>query len=290
MDVSNRLPPVVVSIPSKPSSLTYEFFSNAKDYAKEELSLEIHHSGSLFKQGAEIGALSKGVLDMATVSPEDIAASLPQNKACQTLTRSYKFISWNHLNSYYDGFQGQQLLQEVEIALDIVIIGRIYRGVRHLIFPGNINVQTPADLREVALRIPEAAPWHKLAESLGARPQGAPIGKLKELLQRKQVDGHENTISTIEAYDLTDVTKTIVLSAHKVDILFVVVSRKKWKELSDKQQKALSAAVKRAREEHDNKLLQNEEIELRRLVDQGIVLRSPDIDAFKRYARSYYGI
>lgn len=304
MDPTTRQP-LIVSIPSSPQSLTFEFFKevnqnlampkkNAREgteeIAKAHLSLQIHHSASRCKQGAEIERLNKPQdpderVDIATVSPEDIASRLSKYA---DLTQSYRFKSETDLNRYYDTNLGQQFYRDVEDDLKIKIVGRIYRGTRHIIFPDYHQVQEPSDLAMIKLRVPEAAPWQKVAKSIGAIPFPTPMGQVKAKLLAKEADAHENTLPTIEAYDLWDCTRQVVFTAHKIDALFVAVDLRIWASMKEEDQKALSNAVGSAQKSHDDRLRKEEEEMKEKLVARGVVFISPDIRVFKDRARRYY--
>src|SRR5262245_65434342 len=74
-----------ISTPAVPDDwhvkMLYVFKDELAKSAPRRFDVQVHHSGTLFKQGTEIVAMQRGNLEMALVSLQDIARQLPDSSS-----------------------------------------------------------------------------------------------------------------------------------------------------------------------------------------------------------------
>jgi TRAP-type C4-dicarboxylate transport system substrate-binding protein len=68
------------------------------------LEVQVHHSGTLFRQGAEVVAMQRGNLEMALVSMQDISRQLPEYSI---FTAGYLIRDPRHLQKVWSGAIGE---------------------------------------------------------------------------------------------------------------------------------------------------------------------------------------
>ena len=112
------------------------------------LEVQVHHSGTLFKQGAEVVAMQRGNLEMALVSMQDIARQIPEYSI---FTAGYLIRDPRHLARVYAGPIGGEVRRRTAEAMGIELLQAVYLGTRQLGLRERRRVRTPADLAGVKL-------------------------------------------------------------------------------------------------------------------------------------------
>src|SRR3954453_23501964 len=76
-----------------------------------QLDVQIPYNGTLFAQGTEIEAMQRGNLEVAMISPQDVAALIPDYSI---FTSGYLMRDAGHLDAVYDGDIGKEYRDRVE--------------------------------------------------------------------------------------------------------------------------------------------------------------------------------
>ena len=133
----------------------------------DDATIEPYFGGTLFRQGTELVALQRGNLEMGNIAPQDISNQIPE---WSLLTSAYLFRDADHLRTFFDSDVGAEFKQMAEDQLGIHILGPTYFGTRQLGLRLDKQIQTPADLDGVKLRMPGDDAWQFLGAALGANP------------------------------------------------------------------------------------------------------------------------
>src|SRR5438477_5010258 len=235
--------PFRISTPGSPD----EWQSKALELFKKELNaaapgqfdVQIHYNGTLFAQGTEIEAMQRGNLEVAMVSPQDIASLIPEYSI---FTTGYLMHDPKHLDAVYDGMIGQEYAVRVEKDVQIHLVRSQYLGTRHVILRKSREVKTPADMAGVKLRMPGSETWQFLGEALGAKPTPLAFEEVYLAMQTGTVDGLENPLPDAEAAKFYEVSKQVVLTGHMVSNTFFAVAKTYWDGLSADQKTAVEKA------------------------------------------------
>ena len=95
-----------------------------------QFDVQIHYNGTLFGQGTEIEAMQRGNLEVGMVSPQDIAALIPEYSV---FTTGYLMRDPAHLDAVYDGDIGAEYKAKIEKDVGITLVKSQYLGTRHVI-------------------------------------------------------------------------------------------------------------------------------------------------------------
>src|SRR6266571_6886478 len=201
--------------------------------------VQVHHSGTLFRQGAEAVAMQRGNLEMALLSMQDIARQVPEYSI---FTAGYLIRDPDHLAKVYGGAIGGEASRRIAEAMGIQLLQAVYLGTRHVSLNQPRRVRTPADLAGVKLRMPGSKEWLFLGQALGASPTPLAFTEVYLGLKTGTIDGQDNPLPTLKSAKFYEVTRQIVLTGHLVDVLQLAMSAKTWNALSA----AHRAQVKRA--------------------------------------------
>jgi tripartite ATP-independent transporter DctP family solute receptor len=249
------------------------------------LEVQVHHSGTLFRQGAEVVAMQRGNLEIALVSMQDIARQIPEYSI---FTAGYLIRDPRHLAKVYGGPIGEEVRRRVADAMGIELLQAVYLGTRHVALRERRQVRTPSDLAGVKLRMPGSKEWLFLGQALGANPAPLAFTEVYLGLKTGTIDGQDNPLPTLKSAKFYEVTRQIVLTAHLVDVLQLAISGKTWNALSAKDKAAIkSAAAKAGRFNDENRVREEREL-LEFFRAQGIEIATPDVGAFRKTVQAAY--
>lgn len=136
-------------------------------------------------------------------------------------------------------------LQEINEKLisegGVRIIGRIYRGARHI--SSNFEVKSPADLENKPFRAVPLDLWVSMVKGFGATPTPVEVSELPTALMTGLVVGQENPLTMISANKLYEVQSHVALTGHMHSVLAVFVNEKAWQGLSEENRAAITKVL-----------------------------------------------
>ena len=160
-------------------------------------------------------------------------------------------------------------------------------GTRHI--TNNVRpIYTPADLKGLKIRVPQAQINIDTFKAFGANPVPMAFTELYLGLQQGVVDGQENPLSNIYASKFYEVQKYLSLSGHQFLIHMLMYSAKLWDKLPKDIQKVVlkcaqeAAVYQRQAVAYDDSRLKAE------LADKGMKINEVDLAAFKAAAEPLY--
>ena len=250
-----------------------------------DFALELHYGGTLFGQGTELVALQRGNLEMGNIAPQDIANQIP---AWSILTSAYLFRDPAHLMAFFASDAGDEMKAMAEEQLGIHILGPTFFGTRHVGLRPDRQINTPADMAGIRLRMPPGEAWQFLGEALGANPTAMAYAEVYTGLQTGAIDGQDNPLPNVENMKFYEVMSQIALTSHLVAFDLLTISLSAWNAMSAEQQAAFQAAADEAMAwsaaQH-----QAREAELADYFrSQGVAVYEPDVAAFRAYAQERY--
>ncbi|MGJ8570668.1 MAG: TRAP transporter substrate-binding protein [Hoeflea sp.] len=126
-------------------------------------------------------------------------------------------------------------LQEINEKLiaegGVRIIGRIYRGARHI--SSNFEVKSPADLKDKPFRAVPLDLWVSMVKGFGATPTPVEVSELPTALMTGLVVGQENPLTMISANKLYEVQSHVAMTGHMHSVLAVFINEDVWQGLSE---------------------------------------------------------
>jgi len=266
-----------ISTPAVPEDwhvkMLYVFRDELNKAAPGRFDVQVHHSGTLFRQGAEAVAIQRGNLEMALLSMQDIARQMPEYSI---FTAGYLIRDPEHLAKVYGGPIGEEVTRRIAEVLGIQLLQAVYLGTRQVSLAQPRSVRTPADLAGVKLRMPGSKEWLFLGQALGANPTPLAFTEVYLGLKTGTIDGQDNPLPTVKSAKFYEVTRQIVLTGHLVHALSAA-HRAQMKR----------AAAKAAGFNDENRVREEKElIEFFRA--QGIEITVPDVAAFRKTVQDAY--
>lgn len=246
------------------------------------------YNGTLFAQGTELEAISRGNLTMSIASAQELAQFFPEFSIFAT---GYVHQDAAHQVRVFNNPLMDPFKEKVENELGVKLLSIMYLGRRHVNLRqprSELDVKTPADLKGVNLRMPGTDAWQFLGKALGASPTPMAFAEVYTALSTGAVDGQDNPLPTVVDAKFYEVTKQIVLTSHLVDLNYIAFSKKVWDRLSNDQRLTVQRAADAAAAYGRLKQLEKENSLADFIRSQGVEIYTPDSAAFRKHVQSQY--
>ncbi len=246
------------------------------------------YNGTIFAQGTELDAISRGNLEMSITSAQELAQFFPE---FSIFTAGYVHQDAAHQVAVFNNPLMDPFKKTVENDLGVKLLSVMYLGRRQVNLrqtKDELTVKTPADLAGVNLRMPGTDAWQFLGKALGAAPTPMAFSEVYTALSTGAVDGQDNPLPTVVDAKFYEVTNQIVLTSHLVDLNYIAIGLGVWNSMTPEQQASVQAAADAAAESGRQKQLQKEENLLAFLTGKGMAVYEPDLAAFRKQVQTMY--
>lgn len=254
----------------------------------EFASYEPSYNATLFAQGTELEAISRGNLEMAITSAQELAQFFPEFSIFAT---GYVHQDAAHQVRVFNDPLMAPFKAKAEEELGVKLLSVMYLGKRHVNLRQSreeLDVQTPADLAGVNLRMPGTDAWQFLGAALGASPTPMAFSEVYTGLATGAVDGQDNPMPTVVDKKFYEVTKQIALTSHLVDLNYIAISKSVWDGMTAEQQVGVQAAADAAAAVGRLRQLDMEANLTSFLEENGVEVYSPDLAAFRNHVQAQY--
>ena len=246
------------------------------------------YNGTLFAQGTELEAISRGNLTMSIASAQEMAQFFPEFSIFAT---GYVHQDAAHQVRVFNDPLMDAFKAKAEEELGVKLLSVMYLGRRHVNLRqtrDELDVQTPADLAGVNLRMPGTDAWQFLGNALGASATPLAFSEVYTALSTGAVDGQDNPLPTVVDKKFYEVTKQIALTSHLVDLNYIAFSKEVWDGLSAEQQMTVQRAADAAAAYGRLKQLDKENNLADFIRSQGVEIYTPDLEAFRTHVQAQY--
>jgi tripartite ATP-independent transporter DctP family solute receptor len=250
-----------------------------------QIKVQCFDSGSLFKQEQELAAIKSGQADIANISAPWLTDGSPW---VSMFSAGYMFQSAEHMDKVMNGEIGKQVFERILKEQGVRPLGAEYFGVRQINLVEDRPIRTPADLRGVNLRMPNSDSWLFLGRALGANPTPISFSEIYMALQTKAVDGQENPLPASKNSKFYEVTKSVSITNHSVDAVYITINEAKWQSLTQQQKDWVMEGVNSTLKFCWDLLKKDESEVIQFYKDQGLKIYEADIGAFSKHVLDQY--
>ena len=246
------------------------------------------YNGTLFAQGTELEAISRGNLTMSIASAQELAQFFPEFSIFAT---GYVHQDAAHQVRVFNDPLMDPFKQKVEDELGVKLLSVMYLGRRHVNLRqprSEVDIQTPADLAGVNIRMPGTDAWQFLGAALGASPTPMAFTEVYTALSTGAVDGQDNPLPTVVDAKFYEVTEQIALTSHLVDLNYIAFSKETWDGLDEDQKITVQRAADAAAAVGRLKQLEKESNLAEFIRSQGVEIYTPDLEAFRTHVQEQY--
>ena len=211
-----------------------------KAATKDEVTVTVYPASQLggvaeMVDGVRMGSISMGHHDFASL------ARLVPEVAVFNAPFIYRDGAHALAATDPDASPALQAINEKLVAQGVRIIGRIYRGDRHI--SSNFPVKTPEDLAGKPFRAVPLELWVSMVKGFGAIPTPVEVAELPTALMTGVVVGQENPLTMIASNNLNEVQSHLSMTGHMRAVLAVFVNEEIWQGLSEEQRAAITKVL-----------------------------------------------
>ncbi|MCG7521443.1 TRAP transporter substrate-binding protein [Ruegeria sp. Ofav3-42] len=222
-----------------PLHKSMEFMADRVDELTDgDLKIRIFANAQLGTQRESMELMQNGSLDMARSNASELEAF---EESYGALNLPYIFTSDDHYFDVLSSDIGDDILAA---SAENGFIGLTYyvEGARS--FYANKEINSPADLEGMKIRVQPSPSAIRMVELLGGNPTPIAWGELYSALQQGVVDGAENNPMALTSARHGEVSKVYSNDGHTMIPSVVMISTQSWDDLTPEQQDALRTAAK----------------------------------------------
>jgi tripartite ATP-independent transporter DctP family solute receptor len=197
-----------------PAGTAYDILSQKfKEYVETRSNgrykIEIYSGATLGNDRVLTESIIAGTVDFAVLTASDMGNFA---KELEVQDLPFLFASWDEVFKFLKSDFVSDFYSITDSA-GIATLAFMPRGFRHAT-NNKGPITRPADFQGMKLRVVDSAIYVETFTALGANPQAMAWGEVYTALQQGTVDGHENTIVTINDYKINEVQKYLSKTGH----------------------------------------------------------------------------
>ncbi len=242
--------------------------------------IEVYPAASLGKENDINEALSLGTVDMIYTGSTFVGRV---HGPLAIPSAPFMLRDFDHFNAYANSDLFREMGEAFKGKSGHQIVSLTYYGRRMV--TSNEAIRSPADMKDMKLRVPPAPLFQMFTESVGANATPIAFSEVYLALSQGAVDGQENPLPTIQFKKFYEVQKYISLTGHIIDSLVTVVSGSRWNSLSDEDKAIFGEVLKEAAAKAGADILKAENELVAWFKDKGVtVIEDVDREAFREAA------
>lgn len=222
----------------------YEFARIVEERTEGRIRIQVFPSSELGSEREQMQAIQEGAIDFFRPN----TAAMPDFDVSEMalLGLPYIFSSREHMWRALNADVGQQILDAVqESGTRMIGLAYLDDGARH-VFTTDTPVERVADIRGLAIRVPENELFMEMVAAMGASPTPIAYAELYSALQTGVVDGAENTIAGYLTNSFYEPAPYLTLNRHMAPPGLIVASEITWNRLSEADRQIIREAARQA--------------------------------------------
>lgn len=159
-------------------------------------------------------------------------------------------------------------------------------GSRHMVT--NKPVYTPADLKGLKIRVPNARIQIEAMKEMGATPTPMPLAEVYPALTTGVIDGAENPIPVLYGQKHHEPAKYLILTGHLDNVTNITIGNKYYQKLPDNIKKALAETCEQAGDYMTRIILEAEKETIEKMKAEGVTVIEVDRALFRKASKNTY--
>ena len=252
--------------------------------SKGQISIELYPLAQLGSAAEMYQAVKSGAQQMVTSA---ISEFVPFWSELGTFDLPYLYRDQEHLEKVASRF-GSLIEQKAKAEkIGMRIMGMRIRPARQL--TARFPVNKLEDVKGLKIRVPQSPVSVALWKALGTIPTVLPGAEVYTALATGTIDAQENPFESIYMSKFYEQVKYCALTAHKMELVVVVVNNKWWKSLKTAQRKIIQDALDKSNVLANKLALENDEKYYQLLIKAGMKFTKPDLAPFREKAKTIWG-
>lgn len=208
-----------------------------------QVRINVFPNNQLGNDSDMLSQLRAGAIDFFMVSSVNVLSQMVPVSSIYGL--GFAFANDDMVHRALDGDLGKYLRGQFNkvglLAMDNIWSSG-FRQITNSVRP----ITSPADLRNLKIRVPVSPLWTSLFQHLGAAPASINFAEVYSSLQTKVVDAEENPLAIISIAKLYEVQKYCSMTNHMWDGFWCMSSQRAWNRLPEKLRPIIARHLNRA--------------------------------------------
>jgi tripartite ATP-independent transporter DctP family solute receptor len=244
--------------------------------------VDIYPNEQLGTEKECIEALQLGYLAMTKTSTAPMESFVPKMKIFGI---PYLFRDSEHYWKVLKGPIGKELLLAGQSK---GLRGLCYYDAGARSFYSKKEINSPADLKGLKIRVMNSVMSMKMIEAMGGSSTPIPYGELYTALDQGVVDAAENNPPSFYTSRHYEVCRCYTMDEHARLPDFLVISTRVWNNLSPEFQQMLQEAVDESVEYQRKIWTEAEEADMKKVQESGVNVIHPDKEPFRASVKSVW--
>ncbi len=161
------------------------------------------------------------------------------------LSLPYTFQDRDHFWTFANSDLAQEFLnQSSEIGLGVKGLYYGEEGFRHFFSAEDKPITSPADMKDMKIRVSNDPVMTAMVENLGATPSPVSMAEIYPSLQNGTIDGAEQPTVNYQSNSFDEVGPNLTLDGHTLGAMMTIISEESWNNLTENQQQVIAEAGK----------------------------------------------
>ncbi|MEK4384602.1 TRAP transporter substrate-binding protein DctP [Solibacillus sp. FSL W7-1464] len=269
---------------------TDHMWHQASEKFKEELesitggkmSVEIYPASQLGSEADMVQQVEAGSVDMAMITAAYLTSRTPEMAAWFA---PYLFETLEEANTAAQSDLGQQVLKKVE-GTGLKGLTYLFAGQRTIVTK-DAKINSTDDLNGLKLRVTPSPALQSFYRNAGAAPESLSLTEVYSALQTGVIDGMDMDLDATITNKYAEIAKYVAVTNHMVWPSTILTNEKKFNELSQDAQDAVTQAWKVASEYAVTTRAGQEEDFRKELEGQGMEVYDLDATVFKEQIEAF---
>jgi tripartite ATP-independent transporter DctP family solute receptor len=251
--------------------------------AKGEVTVTVYPNAKLGDERNLLESLKMGAVDMGIITGGPVINFLP---SFGVLDLPFLFSSPAHAYKVLDGPIGAGFFKDMEkLGWKGLAYGE--RGFRNLT-NSKRPVEKPEDVKGLKIRVMQNQIYIDSFTALGANAVPMAWTEALTALQQGTIDGQENPLNVIAAYNINESNKYLSITRHAYAPNVILMSARTWDKLSPEQRTIVAESAAEAAK-YNRDIDNGMEAEwLQALKDKGMQVSEPDLTLFRDAVQGVY--
>jgi tripartite ATP-independent transporter DctP family solute receptor len=259
------------------------FKENVEKRTGGEVTVSVYPNAALGDERNLLESLKMGTVDMGIITGGPVVNFLP---SFGVLDLPFLFSTPEHAYKVLDGPVGQGFMKDMEkLGWKCLAYGE--RGFRNLT-NNKRPVLKPEDMKDLRIRVMQNPIYIDSFTALGANAVPMAWTEALTALQQGTIDGQENPLNVIAAYNINESNKYLSITRHAYAPNIIVMSMRTWNKLTPEQQAIVQECATAAAKHNRDIDNENEAEWLQQLKDKGMEVAEPDLAAFREAVDGVY--
>ncbi|GHC32757.1 TRAP transporter substrate-binding protein [Aidingimonas halophila] len=271
---------LAIAIHVEPSHAMFKVGERLKETIEEETDGDY----SVTLLGTEVGG-ERDHLEGASNGEYNIAlgGSMPMTLYAEAFAAAdlpFVYGSSEEAREVYAGETGDLINERLIENGNMRLVALSARNPRNL--TSNFPVETPEDVEDVKMRVPEIAPWVQIWEEIGALPSPIAWPEVYTSLQTGVIEMQENPVDLIHAGKIYEVQDHINKTEHVYSFFHWLMNEDFYQGLSDENREIIIGAIEEATAWGDDMVAEGQDELYEQLQEEeGMTVVEPDVAAFR---------